>query len=59
MVEVGGATFFDMRSVLGRASEFRLRRFSTRGLARDPTTIILHLAFAVTGTASFLIDSQC
>jgi len=45
-----------MHCVLERASQFRLRRFSTVGLAKDPTTIFLPLAFAVTCMTSFLSD---
>jgi hypothetical protein len=58
IVETGGAAFFRMLSVLERAFQFGLRRFSTVGLARDPTTIFLHLAFAVTCMTSFLSDPQ-
>src|SRR5260370_14290572 len=54
--ETGGAAFFEMHSVLERASQFRLRRFSTVGLARDPITNFLHLAFAVTCMTFFLSD---
>src|SRR6266849_1464271 len=57
--ETGGAAFFEMHSALGRASQFRLRRFTTVGLVRDATTIFLHLAFAVTCMTSFLSDPQC
>jgi len=56
IVETDGAAFFEMHSVLERASQFRLRRFSTVGLAKDPTTIFLPLAFAVTCMTSFLSD---
>src|SRR5260370_7776254 len=56
--ETGGATFFEIHSVLERASQFRLRRFSIVGLARDPTTILLNLAFAVACMTFFLIDPQ-
>src|ERR1700680_836197 len=59
IVETGGAAFFEMHSLLERASQFRLRRFSTVGRARDRTTIFLHLAFAVTCMISFLSDRQC
>jgi len=54
-----GAAFFEMHSLLERASEFRLRRFSTVGLARDSTTIFLHLAFALACMTSLLIDPRC
>ena len=54
--EISGAAFFEMHSVSERVSQFKLRRFSTVVLARDPTTIFLHLAFAVTGITSFLSD---
>src|SRR6266478_7453156 len=57
--ETGGAAFFEMLSVLRRASQFRLRRFPTVGLTRDPTTIFLHLALAVTCMTFFLSDPQC
>jgi hypothetical protein len=59
IVETGGAAFFEMHSVLGRASRFRLRRFSTVGLASDATTIFLNVVFAMTGMTSFLSDPQC
>src|SRR6266481_6115259 len=59
IVETCGAAFFEMHSLLERASQFRLRRFSIVGLARDPTTIFLHPAFAVACMTSFLSDPQC
>jgi len=49
IVETDGAAFFEMLSVLGRGSRFKLRRFSTVGLTMDPTTSVLNLGFAVTG----------
>lgn len=59
IVEAGGAASFEMNSVLGRASRFKLRRFATVGLASDATTIFLNVVFAVTGMTSFLSDPQC
>src|SRR5258708_26325854 len=56
--ETGGAAFFEMHSVLGRASQFRRRRLSTACLARDPITCFLHSTFAVTCMTSFLSDPQ-
>src|SRR5580704_5224942 len=52
--EARGAALFEMHSVLGSASDFRLRRFSTVGVARGATTIFRHRAFAVACIASFL-----
>jgi hypothetical protein len=52
--ETGGVALFEMHSAEERLSETALRRFSTVGLASDPTTIFVHLAFAMTGMTSFL-----
>src|SRR5713101_7540976 len=57
--ETGGAAFFKMHFVLGRASQFRLRRFSTVGLARDEATVCPHLTVAVICMTFFLSDPQC
>src|ERR1700676_3233880 len=59
MGETDGAALFEMHSVLGHASEFRLRRFSTAGRGRGGTTIPVHLAFAVTCMTSFPSDPWC
>src|SRR5580700_3213414 len=56
--ETAGAAFFEMHSVLERASQIRLRRFATVGLAGAPTTSFLAPAFAVTCMTSFLSDPQ-
>ena len=57
--ETGGATFFKMESALGRASAFRLRRFSTVDRARDVTTASVRVEFTVTCMTFFLSDPQC
>ena len=56
--ETGGAAFFEMHPVLERASQFRLRRFATLGLAGGPTSSFLPPAFAVACMTSFLSDPQ-
>src|SRR5258708_8354010 len=52
--ETCGTALFGMHSLPGRVSHTRLRRFPSVDFARDPTTISVHLAFAVTNVTSFL-----
>jgi hypothetical protein len=54
--ETCGTALFEMRSVPGRVSQTRLRRFPTVDFARDPTTIFVDLASPL-NIKVFVIDN--